>query len=238
MGYDELKQKLKEYSEKLTNGTATVKDYTEVKNHINTAHGAGTISNELKKDLGSTAKHGWLNKDAAKLLKDVPEKIVEKGGTAAKFVEAEAPVLGKVVNNISESGGLKKGLKSFAPLLGMLGTGAMAMGIGNKAMAGDLPGAAADTADLATDYIPGVSQAKMALQSDELGKGSDEIKGKEQFDFSPFKTAGNPPAAPQNLAINNSKIDSSVLPPAETTEEPVERAKKKSFDAILQKLKP
>lgn len=65
-----------------------------------------------------------------------------------------------------------KKLAMVAPLLKATGIGAIgasAVGIGNKAMAGDFKGAAGDTADLATDLTPIVGEAKLALSPTELG---------------------------------------------------------------------
>ena len=65
---------------------------------------------------------------------------------------------------------------AVGPLLKGLGIGATALtaaGIGQKAMAGDLAGAAKDAVDVGTDYIPYVSEAKMAISSPELGNDLD-----------------------------------------------------------------
>lgn len=78
-----------------------------------------------------------------------------------------------------------KNAKGFAkgvlPAIGLGGAALAAMGIMNKAQAGELKDAAVDTADLATDYIPVVNELKMALKSEGLGKGSDNIEGLQPF---------------------------------------------------------
>lgn len=94
-------------------------------------------------------------------------------------------------------------LKAMLALAGPAALGLTAFGAGQKAMAGDIPGAGMDVADAATDYIPGVGEAKMALSSPELGKGSDEVKDKEQFDFAPYKTEQ---AEPENMTNEPSKF--------------------------------
>lgn len=63
-------------------------------------------------------------------------------------------------------------LKSIAPLLKATGIGALgyqAMGIGNKAMAGDFGAAGMETLDLATDLAPGIGEVKDAIRPTEMG---------------------------------------------------------------------
>lgn len=90
---------------------------------------------------------------------------------AAKVVNEEAGIL-------KNAKGMSRGV---LPMLGLGATALAAMGIFNKANAGELKEAAVDTADLATDYVPVVNQLKMALRSEGLGKGSDDITGLEPF---------------------------------------------------------
>jgi hypothetical protein len=75
----------------------------------------------------------------------------------------------------------KLGLGAILPAVGALGIGAAALGMGNKAMAGDFKGAAGDAADLATDFVPGVGEAKMAITPSELGDA--EIMPEDQKKF-------------------------------------------------------
>jgi hypothetical protein len=187
MTRDELSALLADFGKKVNLGQATTADFMKMKDHVRTTYDAGNLDKESMKKIGDTVSGRFKNMGRSPILEQLPGKVVEKGGFAGKLADIEKPVYGKVVSEAKNVG--KKGLKSFGPLLGMLGAGAMAMGAGQKAMAGDIPGAAGDVADLATDYIPGVSQAKMALQSDEAGKGSDIVPAEaEQFDFSPYKT--------------------------------------------------
>jgi hypothetical protein len=185
MDQNELKKHLSQYATKIKSGQASTTDFSDIKNKIRASYDAGHLDKEAMTDLGKAASHNFKNRFSSKGLSDLPNKIVEKGGMIGKLEEAAEPVIGKVVRSAKEAG---KKVRSFGPLLGMLGAGAAAMGVGNKAMAGDLGGAGMDAADLATDYVPGLSQAKMALQSDEVGKGSDQVQGKEAFDFTPYKT--------------------------------------------------
>jgi hypothetical protein len=185
MDQSELKKHLSDYATKIKSGAASTADFSDIKNKIRASYDAGHLDKETMTDLGKAASHNFKNRFSSKGLLDLPNKIAEKGGMVGKLEEAAAPVMGKIFTSAKEAG---KKVRSFGPLLGMLGAGAAAMGVGNKAMAGDLSGASIDAADLATDYIPGVSQAKMALQSNEAGKGSDEVQGKEAFDFTPYKT--------------------------------------------------
>jgi hypothetical protein len=172
MGYDDLKQKLVDYSQKIKSGAATVADHSEIKNHINDAYGAGSIPQELKTDLGKKATFAFKNRNASKGLLDLPEKVVEKGGTLGSFIEKEAPEIGKVVSSAAESGGLRRGLKSFAPLLGVLGHALPIAGAAYGLSQGDA--FAADPTGM--------------LQTDELGKGSDKIE-KPVMTQSPMQNA-------------------------------------------------
>lgn len=73
-----------------------------------------------------------------------------------------------------------KKLKMIAPLA----IGASALGIGNKAIAGEYGEAGLDTADLVTDYTPGVGQIKDAIRPTEMGNAElplEEIIEKERF---------------------------------------------------------
>lgn len=197
MDQSQLLKHLSDYAKKVSTGVADTTHFSDIKNKIRQAYDAGNLDKETMSELGKKASFNFKNMGKAVDLQDMTSKIMEKGGQVGKLEEAFQPSIGKVFRSAGEaaSAGAKKagrGLKSFGPLLGMLGAGAAAAGIGNKAMAGDFQGAGVDAADLATDYVPGLSQAKMALQSDEVGKGSDQVQGKEQFDFTPYKTEKKP----------------------------------------------
>ena len=65
-----------------------------------------------------------------------------------------------------------KKLATALPLLKAAGVGALgyqALGIGQKAMAGDIGEAGLDAADMGTDFIPGVGEAKMAISPTQMG---------------------------------------------------------------------
>ncbi len=77
----------------------------------------------------------------------------------------EAQDVGKNVNE--EAGSLLHNQGGFSKVLPALGLGAAALGalgIANKVQAGEYGQAGLDTADLATDYVPGLGQAKMAVR--------------------------------------------------------------------------
>lgn len=63
----------------------------------------------------------------------------------------------------------KKGFSKILPMLGMGAAGLAGLSIAGKVQAGELGEAGLETADLASDYIPGVGQVKMALRPTELG---------------------------------------------------------------------
>lgn len=102
------------------------------------------LSNEIKKDFGDNP---GIRRDIALAAKN----------TGIEDVPSQSKGL--------LSGKMGKTLKA----LGILAPGIAAMGIGEKAMAGDLGGAGVDAADLATDYIPGVGQVKDAIRPEEMG---------------------------------------------------------------------
>jgi hypothetical protein len=201
MKKEELLTHLSDYAKNINTGEADANHLKDIKNKIQDAYNAGSIDKELKGELGKKASFSFKNMFRSPTASKTIERIAEKGGTVGKFAEEAAPVFGNVAHTAEEVAS-KAGnkLKGFGPLLGMLGAGAMAFGAGNKAMAGDLPGAAGDVADLATDYIPGVGQAKMALGSSPLGEGSDKVVNKKPFDFTPYAE----PVA--NPAVNDSSI--------------------------------
>lgn len=219
MKRDELLGHLSDYAKKVNTSNADVSHFKDIKNKIRQAYDAGNLDKETMVDLGKKASHNFKNMGKTPVLQDLVPKIIEKGGSVGKFEKAAEPMLGKVIKKAGS------GLKSFGPLLSMLGAGAAAAGIGNKAMAGDLGGAGMDAADLATDYVPGIAQAKMALQSDELGKGSDVVGEKPSFDFSPYRT---------NKAVNDQKPDTSNMGHFKNEALPAKKERKKYAD--LQKI--
>lgn len=69
---------------------------------------------------------------------------------------------------------VKPGAKTLLSALPIAAAGAAAYGIGSDAMAGEFGKAAGKSADMATDFMPGISQLKDVMQSDALGAGEDE----------------------------------------------------------------
>jgi hypothetical protein len=78
-------------------------------------------------------------------------------------------------------------LKMIAPILKAAGIGALgyqALGIGQKAAAGEFGEAGLEAADMATDYLPVVGQVKDAIRPTELGNADlppEEMKQRELF---------------------------------------------------------
>lgn len=77
--------------------------------------------------------------------------------------------VGKVVNEESSLLKNKAGFAKMLPMLGLGAAGLAGLSIAGKVQAGELGEAGLETADLATDYVPGVGQLKMALRPTELG---------------------------------------------------------------------
>jgi hypothetical protein len=118
--------------------------------------------------------------------------------------------IGNSVDNLSGKGAVAKGtahtpgllslsskfpkLKAILGLAGPAVAAASAMGMGSKAMAGDIPGAIGDGVTLAKQFLPpGVEEA---IETPDLGAGSDIVPPKEeQFDFSQYKTKQTPEIA-------------------------------------------
>lgn len=76
---------------------------------------------------------------------------------------------GKVINEDTSMLRNSKGFGKLLPIIGMGAAGLAALNIGNQVQAGEYGKAALDTADLATDYVPILGQAKFALRPSELG---------------------------------------------------------------------
>jgi hypothetical protein len=223
MKREELLQFLSDYAKKVNTGEASTKDFTDIKNKIRQSYDAGHLDKETMAELGKKASHNFKNMGKTPELQKLVPKILEKGGTVGKLDKAIPESTGGVFKTAGEAAKKAgRGLKSFAPLLGMLGkalpiagAGAAAMGLGNKAMAGDFAGAGLDAADLAADVAlsptnpVGIAKTigEATLTSPDAGEGSDIIpKGAKPFDFSAFRTAGNPPQAKQNPEVNDASI--------------------------------
>lgn len=122
-----------------------------------------TIANEIK-----TTPSDLIGIDPSIRNKSKFFNLDQKLGGVTEAAED----VGKAVNE--ESGGLLRNTKGFSKVLPALGLGATALGalsIANKVQAGELGQAGLESADLATDYVPGLGQVKMALRPSELGSG-------------------------------------------------------------------
>lgn len=135
------------------------------------------------------------NTNAADTLSDVVDKMKAKTNLSGvgKIVDDFDPrinanvrggkldLLNKAIHGAEDAAPKAAGLlgnsKGFAKLLPMLGLGGAALAassIFNKARAGDIPGAAMETADQVTDHVPGIGNLKMAMESSPLGEGEDK----------------------------------------------------------------
>lgn len=87
-----------------------------------------------------------------------------------------------------------KGFGKPAGLLGLAAAGLMASSIANKVQAGEYGEAALDTADVATDLIPGVGQVKFAVNPSELGNAElpqDEMKARAIYNEEVRRSKGD-----------------------------------------------
>lgn len=114
----------------------------------------------------------------------------------------DAEGIGKNVNE--EAGSLLHNQGGFSKVLPALGLGAAALGalgIANKVQAGEYGQAGLDTADLATDYVPGLGQAKMAVRPSELGNSelpADVMEQRNVFNAARKSKEGEPVNNPSN----------------------------------------
>jgi hypothetical protein len=92
-------------------------------------------------------------------------KSLDAARNVGTAINEDIPDKKGILNLLKNSGGFSKVL----PALGMGATALAGLSIANKVQAGELGEAGLEGADLATDYIPGVGQAKMALRPSELG---------------------------------------------------------------------
>lgn len=194
--------------------------------------------------------------ETASTLSDVINKIKQKGGVAQNLENTikttptdtigiapeisyktrfpsvnkalgTAEDIGRTVNE--DTGGLLKNQGGFSKVLPALGLGAAALGalgIANKVQAGEYGQAGLDTADLATDYVPILSQIKMAGRPSELGSGElpeDVMKERQIYNQNRVSGQTGTPSSEQPLI------------------EPEDRAKyddmKSQFQNILNKVK-
>lgn len=124
--------------------------------------------------------------------------------------------VGRAVNEDTGGvlGSLKnaKGFSKVLPMLGMGAAGLAALSIGNKAMAGEYGQAGLESADLGTDYVPGLSQMKMALRPTELGNAElpeEMMKERELYNAARQAKGGgvvNNPSDSQTLIAPEDRI--------------------------------
>jgi hypothetical protein len=175
MDRNELMKQLSNYGGIVKDSSAKTSDFVDIKNKIRAAYDAGNIDKEMMKQLGDKASGAFKNIGRTADLIDLPSKILEKGGSVGGL-EGIKNSLGEVAGGVIKGGSKFGKLAKMLAMAGPAAAGLSALSIGNKAMAGDIPGAGMEAADLATDYLPGVGTAKMALNPSELGKGSDLVQ--------------------------------------------------------------
>lgn len=126
----------------------------------------GTLSDVIS----SIKDQGGMAKNVMDEVKVSPNSLT--GIKADVVSNTRFPSVQKMLSGTKEAGLLKntKGFSKMLPMLGMGATALAGMSIANKAMAGDVGEAGLEAADLATDYVPGVGQVKMAMRPTELGQ--------------------------------------------------------------------
>lgn len=115
---------------------------------------------------------------------EIPPNTLTKVAKLNPAVEELAPLAQTAEKAVEKSGMLSK-LGKLAKYLGLAGVASGVVGIGNKAMAGDLAGAGLDAADLGSNILleptNPIGIIKQALQSEGLGRGSADTTGLEPF---------------------------------------------------------
>lgn len=181
----------------LEKGQITQEMYDQ--NKAKVLHSIGDLAEKIESSGGYRKRLEDLT-PRAETLSDLADTLKSKGSVVSKISEGvkttpsdligidpalayktrfaninkKLGAVGDVAKDVSEEAGLLKGQKGFAKMLPMLGLGAAGLAglsIAQKAAAGELGQAGLESADLATDYIPGLGQAKMALRPSELGSG-------------------------------------------------------------------
>jgi len=133
------------------------------------------VSSETLSDVISDIKNkGAVVENVSDVVKTTPTDtmgIDPSNRNKSKFFNLDKK-LGGIRDVVKEEAGLLKNQKGFSkilPMLGLAGVGLAGLSIAGKVQAGELGEAGLESADLATDYVPGVSQVKMALRHTELG---------------------------------------------------------------------
>lgn len=135
---------------------------------------AGTLSDvisKIKEKGGATGNlENTVKRTGEEMIGISPEVKMKSRFPSIKKALGVADDLGTAARE--ETGGLLKNQSGFSKVLPALGIGAAALGalgIANKVQAGELGQAGLETADLATDYVPVISQLKLAARPSELG---------------------------------------------------------------------
>jgi hypothetical protein len=192
MDFDSLAKYLSQYYKKIGDASASTPDWQDIKNKVRQAYDAGSLSQEQYKDLNAKTTFHFKNQGKAyENLQDLPDMVKSKVNIPSELRKAsplaeEASEAGGIISRIPKAG---KMLAMLGPLAKTLAIGGGMMGImgaGQKAMAGDLKGAGLDAADTASNFVPGVGEAKMALGSEGLGKGSDDVSNLKPADMTPY----------------------------------------------------
>lgn len=150
-----------------------------------------------------------------------------------KKLGGASDVLDDVSHVASEEGGILKNQKGFSKMLPMLGMGAAglaALGIAGKVQAGEYGDAALDTADVATDYIPFVGQAKMIARPSDLGNA--ELPPEMMEEREVYNAARR---AKNGETVNNPSTEQPLLAPEDRAT--YEDMKKKVNFNVLNRIK-
>lgn len=153
-----------------------------------------TYARELERRAARAAKNAEEGRTLGNMApKGIPlhDKVKAPAGTLSDVID-EMTSKHRLENTVKTADGFdpridanvrnnplknSKGFSRLLPMLGLGGAALAASSIFNKAKAGDIPNAALESADLATDYVPGVSQVKAIAQSlkpDVANEGEDE----------------------------------------------------------------
>lgn len=141
---------------------------------------------KLGKTTTSNSMEG-INSDVKGRFNNIKNSLSDAASDAGKMVGEDSGVVKSL-----------RGETGSASVLPMLGLGAAAlggMGVAKKLQAGDYGNATLDTADIGTDFIPGVGLAKMALRPTDLGNSELPADVMQQ------RTA-------YNNSVNNPNLDS------------------------------
>lgn len=160
----------------------------------------------LPKGVIDDVSPGGKIKNASLLESLIPPKTQGFASRLADDVSDVATKEGGMLKNLKSNAGFGKAL----PALGMAGAGLAALGIMNKVQAGEYGQAGLETADIATDYIPGVGQLKMAARPTELGNSElpeDEMLARKVYNEQVRRGKG------ESETINNPSNELPILAP-------------------------